>query len=165
MTTLEGGLDGLDAVPGEWDLVLCHFVLRYRPAGSRDVAMLAERVRPGGMISIVEVNPDAVVLRRLVRGGPAEALAELDEGILHSVTFDHHARKVALREVEDRLGALGLQAAARYGIRVANDLILDDDAKRDPAYFDDLLRLELALCDREPFNRLGFGWQVVAQRP
>lgn len=35
---------------------------------------------------------------------------------------------------------------------------------RTVSVFDDLLRLELALCDREPFNRIGQFWQVVATR-
>lgn len=59
----------------------------------------------------------------------------------------------------------GLVPVARYGTRIANDLLTDDKAKRDPASFARLLELELALCDREPFLRVGGMWQVVAERP
>jgi hypothetical protein len=37
--------------------------------------------------------------------------------------------------------------------------------RHDPAYFTELLDLELTLCDREPFNRVGFAWQLLAERP
>ena len=36
--------------------------------------------------------------------------------------------------------------------------------KADPAFFADLLRLELAVCDREPYLRMGMFWQVVARK-
>ena len=51
-----------------------------------------------------------------------------------------------------------------YGIRIANDLVVDNAAKHDPAFFDELLALELELCDRAPYNRIGFAWQLVLER-
>jgi hypothetical protein len=36
--------------------------------------------------------------------------------------------------------------------------------KQDPGWFADLLRLELALHDREPFNRIGAYWHLLATR-
>lgn len=163
VTTVEGGLD--DLPDGTWDLVLCHFVLHYRPAGAGDVDRLAALVRPGGRLSVMAPNPAAMVLMRLTRSGPAAALEELAADSRHSHTFDHRARKVTAEQVADELRAAGLATVARYATRIANDLLTDDDAKRDPAYFDRLLELELALCDREPFVRIGGLWQLVAERP
>lgn len=161
--TIEGGLDELPE--GEWDLVLCHFVLRYRPAAVGDVAGLARLVRPGGRLSIMDVNPDGRVLRELLDRGPAAALAELraERAAVH--TFQTDARKVPAVDVERELEEAGLRVVGRYGNRIANDLVLDEAAKEQPAFFAQLLELELALCDREPFNRVGFAWQVVAERP
>lgn len=39
-----------------------------------------------------------------------------------------------------------------------------DARKHDPAFHADLERLELALCDREPYVRTARMWQVVARR-
>lgn len=163
ITTLEGGLD--DLPEGGWDLVLCHFVLQYRSAGADDVAALAHRVRPGGRLSLMAPNPDGRVLRELVLNGPAAARAELVRDTVDVATFDTTVRKVRLGEAIAEVEGAGLRVAAVYGNRVANDLIADNAAKGDPAFFADLLALELALCDREPFSRVGFAWQLVAERP
>lgn len=163
VTTLEGGLDDLPA--GEWDLVLCHFVLRYRPAEAGDVARLAACVRPGGRLSLVEANPAAMVLFKLTRQGPEAALEELRAETAHGVTFDHDTRKYAAEDAEAEIGRTGLRMLGRYGARIANDLLAHDASKHDPAYFQRLLDLELALCDREPYCRIGGLWQLVAERP
>lgn len=163
VTTVEGGLDSLPEC--EWDLVLCHFVLRYRAAETDDIAALARQVRPGGRLSVMDINPDGRVLRALVAEGPGAAAAELTAERTEVVTFQTDARKVSWSETRNQLEAAGLRHVGLYGSRVANDLILDDTAKHDPAYFSDLLDLELTLCDREPFNRVGFAWQLVAERP
>ena len=52
----------------------------------------------------------------------------------------------------------------RYGTRIANDLIADNSVKYNRQYFDDLLRLELDLCDREPFVRMGGLYQLIGQK-
>ncbi|MBV6725545.1 class I SAM-dependent methyltransferase [Nocardioides daeguensis] len=162
MSTLAGGLD--DLPEGEWDLVLCHFVLRYRPAGAGDVAALASRVRPGGRLSLVEVNPDGRVLRSLLNDGPTAALEELHAERAGVETFRTTARKVRWTDARDEAQAAGLRVRGLFGNRIANDLLVDEAAKHDPAFRDELLALELELCDREPFNRVGFAWQLVLER-
>jgi S-adenosylmethionine-dependent methyltransferase len=151
--------------PGEYDMVLCHFVLQYRPADNGDLDRLAAGVRPGGLLSVMVPNPASMVLRRLVVDGPAAALAELWADSRTAVTFDKEARKIPMPDLEAALEATGLRISARYGTRVASDLLTDDDQKRDPEYFEELLRLELALCDREPFVRMAGLYQLIATRP
>lgn len=163
VATVSGGLDDLPT--GEWDLVLCHFVLQYRPADAGDIAALAARVRPGGRLSLMTPNPDGRVLRELVTAGPRAASAEMARETVEVATFDTTVRKVRLADMIAAVEAAGLGVVGVYGNRVANDLIADNAAKQDPAYFAELLELELALCDREPFNRVGFAWQLVTERP
>ena len=151
VTTVVGGLDALPT--GQWDLVLCHFVLQYRRADANDVSRLAQIVRPGGRLSLIAPNPAGRVLREVVTAGPAAARAELAREAVEVATSDTTVRQLGL----------GLVVRHIYGNRVANDLIADNAVKhRD---FEDLLALELDLCDREPFNRVGFAWQLVAERP
>ncbi|GAB3614443.1 class I SAM-dependent methyltransferase [Humibacter ginsengisoli] len=158
-------LAGLDDLPhGEWDLVLCHFVLRYRPAEAPDVAALAGRVRAGGRLSVMDVNPVGHVLRALVNDGPAAAASELHAERLEVKTFKTDARKVDVDQVQSDAAAAGLTLVGRYGNRIANDLLIDNTAKYDPAFFSELLDLELELFDREPFNRIGLAWQLVLER-
>lgn len=163
LATLVGGLD--DLPEGEWDLVLCHFVLRYRPANAGDVRRLAAAVRPGGRLSVMEPNPASMVLRQLVTDGPEAALTELRADVKRAVTFDHDVRKVPMGDLEAELASAGLRLTGRFGTRIANDLLTDNDAKNDPAYFDRLLELERELCDQEPFVRIAGMYQLVAERP
>lgn len=168
LDTIVGSLDDLDAIRGlrsDFDLVLCHFVLHYRSPGSADTARLAARVRPGGRVSVMAPNPDGRVVMALTRQGPAAALAELDAATMQSRTFDHLARKIPAEEMAQALVDAGLQVVHRYGGRIANDFLADDTPKHEPGYFADLVQLEIALCDREPFLRLGGMWQLVAERP
>lgn len=162
--TIEGDLSSPPAL-GEYDLVLCHFVLQYLPAGTRDLMTLAGFVRPGGALSLVLPNPVGMVLRQLVTSGPASALSELQAESRRAVLFDHDVRKVEMSELEDALGVVGLSVVRRYGSRIANDLLTDNDAKNETGYFDDLLQLELALCDREPYVRVGGMYQIIATKP
>lgn len=162
--TVPGSLDDLGAVGDGWDVVLCHFVLRYRPADAVDVPRLAAAVRAGGVLSVLDANPAGAVLGRAARQGPAAALDLLRADSLHSVVFGEDTRKITDTEMRNALEDAGCEVLVQYGGRVVNDLLTDDGAKQDPAYFDDLLRLELALCDREPFNRIGQFWQLVATR-
>ena len=163
LTTLEGGLDDLPA--GEWDLVLCHFMLRYRSGAEGDVAALASRLRPGGRLSVVDVNPAARVLRQLVVGGPTAATQELHATEAVVETFATTARKVEAEQVRAACVDAGLRVVGRHGHRIATDLLTDDAAKLDPGYFAQLLSLELELSDRPPYRDIGFAWQVVAERP
>lgn len=160
---VNGGIDDLDTL-GQFDAVLCHFVLQYRDDIAADIAKLVNCTRPGGLLSIIAPNSAGYVITSLLRKGPGEALAELGRDTARTVTFDCDVRKIAFAEVEQHLLARGCRVVGRYGGRVANDLITDDAKKHDPKFYEQLERLELVLCDKEPFWRIGKFWQVVAQR-
>jgi S-adenosylmethionine-dependent methyltransferase len=119
---------------------------------------------PGGRLSVIAPNPAHRVIQRLVRSGPAAALEALASGTWTSATFAHEGRLVWPDDVEPAMEAAGLAVVGRHGGRIANDLLTDDAAKLDPGYFADLERLELALCDAEPYKRLGAFWQLVAEK-
>jgi S-adenosylmethionine-dependent methyltransferase len=162
ITTVVGGLDDLPA--GEWDLALCHFVLRYRPSEEQDLAALARTVRPGGRLSLIDANPGGRVFRELLQGGPRAALEALETDVLESKVFETQTRTIVADDVIAAGERHGMRLVARYGVRIANDLVLDNEVKHDAHYFADLLALEKALCDREPFNRVGFAWNVVLEK-
>ncbi len=158
----QGGIEDLAVLAEVYDAVLCHFVLQYRDDTPGDLAALVGAARPGGLVSVIVPNPASQVTTKLLRVGPAEALAELDRDTIRTVTFDRDVRKIGYTEVEAELVSLGCTVTGRYGGRIANDLIVDNTPKHDPDFYADLERLELELCDREPFWRTGAFWQLVA---
>ncbi|MFC5186370.1 methyltransferase domain-containing protein [Actinomadura harenae] len=148
-----------------FDLVLCHNVLHYRDDPARSVAAVARAARPNGAVSLLSPNPAMDVLSRAVRlADPDAALAMLDAPTLRSETFGREMRRVEADDAARVLGAAGCVVTHRFGIRCVSDLVADDGLKHDPAFAERLERLELALCDREPYLRTARFWHLVARR-
>ncbi|MGZ6825958.1 MAG: class I SAM-dependent methyltransferase [Mycobacteriales bacterium] len=158
LPTAEASLDALPA--GEWDVVLCHLLLQYREDTVADVERLLARLRPGGLLSLLVPNDVGPVLAAAARGGPAAALAELDAPTGRTATFDTTVRRIGEAELDAALS--GLDVVGRYGVRCLNEVI-PDGLKADA--YDDLLALELAVCDRDPFRRVALFTHVVARVP
>ena len=163
--TVRADLEDLPSLGlGQFDLVLCHNVIQYRPDTASVVAVLAGAVADGGAISLMAPNPPAEVLAAAVRRTDLVEAAELvDAPTIRTKTFGQSVRRVGADEAIDALRAAGFPAVARYGIRCVTDFIADDDRKHEPAFYDDLEALELTLCDREPFVRTARMWQLVAR--
>lgn len=150
---------------GAFDVVLCHNVLHYRADVPATVRFLTALVRPGGVLSVMAPNPAMDVLSAAVRRqDPVGALDVLDAPTVHSETFDHPMRRLEPAEVEQALGDAGCTVEHRFGIRCVMDLIADDERKSDPAFYGQLLDLELQLCEREPYWRTARFWQLTARR-
>ncbi|MDL4776695.1 MULTISPECIES: methyltransferase domain-containing protein [Thermomonosporaceae] len=151
--------------PGGFDLVLCHNVLHYRADVAGTIGLLVRMVGPGGTLSVMAPNPAMDVLSRAVRlADPAGALTLIDAPTLRSETFEHDMWRLEPGSVEAALASAGCPVRHRYGIRCVMDLITDDARKADPAFSAAVERLELELCDREPYVRTARFWQLLAVR-
>jgi S-adenosylmethionine-dependent methyltransferase len=149
---------------GTFDVVLCHNVLHYRADVPATVRWLAGLTRPGGVLSVMAPNPAMDVLSAAVRRqDPAGALGVLDAPTVHSETFDHPMRRLEAAEVEQALADAGYTVEHRFGIRCVMDLIADDERKSEPAFYGQLLDLELRLCEREPYWRTARYWQLTTR--
>jgi len=163
---VEGGIDAIARLGGEpFDLVLCHFVLQYLDTLEAPLAKLLQAVRPGGYVSLIAPNRPGEVLAKAARGGdPAAAFDLLHADANRSLTFDRTVRRIDAETAIVALEAAGCEITARFGGRIVNDILPESAPKSDPAFFADLLRLELALCDREPYLRTGMFWQLLARK-
>lgn len=148
-----------------YDLVLCHNVLQYLTDVPTFIDFLARAARPGGMLSVLAPNPAMDVLSTAIRRmSPPAAMKLLGAATIRSETFQCDMQRLEPSVVEAALSSAGCHVQFRFGIRCVTDLIADEDAKRDPAFFAALERLELELCGREPYRRLARFWQLVAAR-
>ena len=163
---IQGDIDAIAGMKTQgFDLVLCHFVLQYLDALDGPLARLLQAVRPGGYISLIAPNRPGEVLARAARGvDPAAAFALLDAETNRTLAFDHTVRRIDAETAIAALEAAGCEVTARFGGRIINDLLPDSAPKADPAFFADLVRLELAVCDREPYLRTGLFWQLLARK-
>ncbi|MEO5743664.1 MAG: methyltransferase domain-containing protein [Terracoccus sp.] len=156
------------------DVVLCHGVLMYLPESGAAVAELARRVAPGGLLSIVARNEDAMAWRPALHRDWAAALAMLDEvaqarsegraAVYHN-EIGVDARADTLASLTDDCEAAGLDVTAWYGIRVATDDAALDEPLPDAAHLATLLDVEERLGSTDPYRALGTLVHVVASRP
>ncbi|MBF6341612.1 methyltransferase domain-containing protein [Nocardia abscessus] len=166
-TRLAGAADLTEMAPREsFDVVIAHNVLQYVPHRAEALGAMASVLRPGGLISVLVPNPASDPLTAAVRRGELdEAVRLLDAATRTSVTYDTEIDAVTATELAAELVAAGLGRPVRYGVRAVCDLISDDDAKHDPRFFAQLLRLENLLADRHPYVETARFAHLIAAKP
>jgi 2-polyprenyl-3-methyl-5-hydroxy-6-metoxy-1,4-benzoquinol methylase len=174
VTLLATDLSGLASVtnPTAYDVVLCHGVLMYLPDSTTAVAALAARVAPGGVLSVVARNGDAMAWRPASRHDWLAALAMLDEvqqaaaegrdaRYRNEIGID--ARADSLASLESACTAAGLAVEAWYGIRVASDDVAVDTPMPGEPERSALLEVEDRLGAIDPYRRLGTLLHLLAR--
>ncbi|WP_030019688.1 class I SAM-dependent methyltransferase [Streptomyces monomycini] len=150
---------------GEFDVVLCHSLLQYVDDVRHTLAASLAPLRPGGLFSAMAINRHSVPLTIAVREMDlAAAVAALDTDQARTQMFDSALTLRTAEEIARHLSDLGCQDPHHYGIRSVCDYIIDDARKRDPAFYEDLERLELALTDRHPYMHTARLFQLVGRK-
>ncbi|MFE1590856.1 class I SAM-dependent methyltransferase [Streptomyces sp. NPDC058737] len=132
MRIVEGdGRDtGVHFLPGSFDVVLCHGVLMYVEEPDPLLAGLARMLAPGGLLSLVVRNGDALALRPGLHGDWAGALASFD-----TVTYRNRlgldVRADRLATLTAKLAGIGAPLHTWYGVRVFTDTAPDTAAPPD----------------------------------
>ena len=123
----DGRDTGVHFLPGSFDVVLCHGVLMYVELPDALLAGLARMLAPGGLLSLLVRNGDALAMRPGLLGDWA-ACAE-------AFGADHYDNRIGISARADRLGDLtgrladcGLEVTAWYGVRVFTDTAANDAA-------------------------------------
>ncbi len=155
---------------GPFDVVLCHGVLMYLPDAGPAVVTLSDLVAPGGVLSLLARNADAMALRPGLRRQWADVLDLLDEA---RQPQPHYVNELGVRARADRLEELASYVAGRrmhveawYGVRVLTDGVpVDEPVPSDPDELDALLAAEEAVGRTDPYRRLGTLLHVVGRRP
>lgn len=149
----DGRDTGVHFLPGSFDVVLCHGVLMYAAEPDAMLAGLARMLAPGGLLSLLVRNGDALAMRSGMAGDWA--------GARTAFTSDTYTNRLGLTVRADRLDALtatleGINAPLHtwYGVRVFTDGAAEDAAL--PA--DEEMRSLLAAEDRagrtDPYRRV-----------
>ena len=146
-----GALDAPEVFAGhEFDVVLCHNLLQYVDEPGEVLRAVITPLRAEGLMSLLGPNADFDPMHAAVRSlDPAEAVRSL-------------ANEAPVGELVALLAGLGVEEVVRYGVRCVSDLLPELDP--DPAFLEDLERLELALADRMPQLLTARYFHLVARR-
>lgn len=142
-----------------YDLLCCHAVIEWSDQPERNVQAMARMIAPGGYLSLMFYNPEALVWRNLLKGNFYRAQKVDEPGQGGGLTPQH---MLSLEEVEAMCGRVGLNVTARYGVRVIHDYLTPVIAKSRSE--EDTLAMEIWLCDREPHWRFGRYLHLVLQK-
>lgn len=146
-----------------YDVVLCHNVLEYVADAAATVRALGGLLRPGGVLSLLVMNSDALPLQELLlRGDPEAALAAFGRREFVN-RFGIVARTFPPAEARALATGAGLAVRAWYGVRQFYDYT-SDPRKTEPAFRDAVGRLELATRATDPYRLIGRDVQIIAAR-
>ncbi|WP_329458232.1 methyltransferase domain-containing protein [Streptomyces sp. NBC_01497] len=123
----EGMDTGVHFKPGAFDVVLCHGVLMYVREPDALLAGLARMLAPGGLLSLLVRNGDALALRSGCEGDWRTALAAFD-GSSYTNRLGLTVRADRLADVTRTLEGIAAPLGAWYGVRVFTDAA-DDEAE------------------------------------
>lgn len=121
----DGRETGVHFLPGSFDVVLCHGVLMYVEEPDALVAGLARMLAPGGLLSLLVRNGDALAMRPGLAGDWAGALAAFGTSA-YTNRLGLDVRADRLDTLTGTLAGIGAPLHTWYGVRIFTDLATDD---------------------------------------
>ncbi|MGW0798971.1 class I SAM-dependent methyltransferase [Streptomyces sp. NPDC002692] len=147
----DGRDTGVHFLPGSFDVVLCHGVLMYVEEPDPLVAGLARMLAPGGLLSLLVRNADALALRPGLAGDWTSTLAAFD-----SATYVNRlglaVRADRLATLTSTLAGIGAPLHAWYGVRVFTDVA--PDGAPVPEDLESLLAAEERAGRTDPYRQV-----------
>lgn len=121
----DGRDTGVHFLPGSFDVVLCHGVLMYVDEPDPLLAGLARMLAPGGLLSLLVRNGDALALRPGLAGDWDTALAAFDTSAYRN-RLGLDVRADRLSDLTATLAGIGAPLHTWYGVRVCTDTAADE---------------------------------------
>lgn len=158
----EGRGEDLRTVLGDTtvDLVCCHGVLMYLDDPTPLLTELAAVTRPGGLISVLAKNRDALAMRPGLQGRWADVLTVIDDST-ETGNLGVTSRADDLSSVQRTLADAGADTEAWYGVRVFTDHLGDTPAGAD---FEQVLTAEWAAGSRDPYRQVARLFHLISRR-
>jgi S-adenosylmethionine-dependent methyltransferase len=151
--------------PDCFDLVLCHTLLEYVPDPRGLLQALAYVLKPGGLLSLLAVNPHSDALRwALVKGDLAEARAALGQARSATTLFGVNRHVYTGQQIGEMLAQLGIETMAAYGVRIFADYVAADQLA-DPAFYARLWDLERDAGLLEPYAQIARYCLLIGRKP
>ncbi|PBC63929.1 methyltransferase [Streptomyces sp. Tue6028] len=147
----DGRETGVHFLPGSFDVVLCHGVLMYVEEPDALLAGLARMLAPGGLLSLLVRNADALAMRPGLSGDWGTTLTAFDTtAYTNRLGLDVRADRLAT--LTATLAGIGAPLHAWYGVRVFTDTAADGAAV--PPDVETLLNCEERAGRTDPYRRV-----------
>jgi S-adenosylmethionine-dependent methyltransferase len=150
------------AVVPPFAAVLCHGVLMYAADPEPLLRAVAGLTAPGGMLSLLVRNGDALAMRPGLLGDWA-ACADAFTSAGYQNRIGVAARADRLADLGDRLACYGLAITSWYGVRVFTDWVPND--AEPPPDMEAVLACEERAGRTDPYRRVAGLLHVIARRP
>ncbi len=147
--------------PSSFDVVLCHGVLMYFADPAPLLDAIAALGAPGGLVSLLVRNGDALAMRPGLLGDWAAARDAFD-GTAYLNRIGVSARADRLDALTASLTARHLSVRAWYGVRVFTDTAASDVPVPDPEQFSQLLACEEQAGQTDPYRRVAALIHMIA---
>jgi SAM-dependent methyltransferase len=149
--------------PNAFDVVLCHGVLMYFPDPSPLLDAIAAVLAPGGVLSLLVRNGDALAMRSGLLGDWAAAEAAFDGTAYHNrIGVDARADRRA--DLTAALADRGLTVRTWYGVRTFTDTAPNDAPLPEPAELARILALEERAGRTDPYRAVAGLTHLIATR-
>lgn len=154
----QGPYQSLTLKPRSLDMVLCHAVLEWLAEPEQVFPRIGSWLKPGGVLSLCFYNPVGLVFHNLLRGNfhYIEQGSQPDDP--KSLTPIH---AVSLDSVKVWLEQNNFECICVSGIRVFNDYALKGRGGNQSE--SEILRMELAFSDQDPYRYLARYLHVIAR--
>lgn len=147
--------------PSSFDVVLCHGVLMYFADPAPLLNAIAAVVAPGGLVSLLVRNGDALAMRPGLLGD-WEAANDAFDGTAYLNRIGVNARADRLDALTASLTERHLSVLAWYGVRVFTDTAAADAPVPVPGQFSQLLACEERAGRTDPYRRVAALIHVIA---
>ena len=144
---------------GQFDLILFHAVLEWLAKPEETLAHLLKLIRPGGSLSLMFYNRDALVFRNLIRGNWRKAESDNLQGDEGGLTPYH---PLTLEEVQGWLQSRDYTVLSRAGVRVVYDYM--DRKMRETRPTEEVVRIEMKYARQEPYLHMGRYLHLIARK-
>jgi S-adenosylmethionine-dependent methyltransferase len=149
-------------------VVLCHGVLMYQADPEPVLRAVAGLTAPGGMVSLLVRNGDALAMRPGLAGDWAACAAAFGSD-RYANRIGVTARADRIADLTGRLAGHGLELTAWYGVRVFTDMdpktASDARPPQAPADLEALLDCEERAGRTDPYRQVAALAHLIARRP
>ncbi|OKI35895.1 methyltransferase [Streptomyces sp. TSRI0281] len=149
----DGRDTGVHFLPGSFDLVLCHGVLMYVQEPDPILAGLARMLAPGGLLSLLVRNADALAMRPGYAGDFDGALSAFDTAT-YTNRLGATVRADRLDALTATLAGIAAPLHAWYGVRVFTDHVGNDVELPAATELEQLLAAEDRAGRTDPYRRV-----------